>query len=170
MKSNHVMVIVDVECLTVKGLTLVVTKLVVSSQMTRLTLLKDFSARTCNPVSSKSLPGGTTAAESIVSSVVVGTGRWSCVVIVEDCTAEDVRVSAPALSGLDAMGVNPIGAGTVYSSAVMVVVGAVVVCVIVSSTVLYTVEPTYAVPVLVGRPTVRGGVSVTTTKRSSVTV
>lgn len=160
-----------VECLTVKGLTLVVTKLVVSSQMTRLTLLKDFSARACNPGTSNSLPGGTTVAGSIVSSVVVGTGCWSCVVIVEDCTAESVNVSAPALSGLEAIGVKPIGGvDTADGSGAMVVVGAVVVCVIVSLTVLYTVELTYATPVLVGMPSVLGAVSVTTMKRSSVTV
>ena len=81
-----------------------------------------------------------------------------------------VNVSAPALIGLDAMGVNPIGAGIVYDSGVMVTVGAVVVSVIVSLTVSYTVELTYAVPVLVGIPTVRGAVSVTTIKRSCVTV
>jgi hypothetical protein len=51
-------------------------------------------------------------------------------------------VSAPALSGVEAMGLKPIGAGTVYGSGVMVVVGAVVVCVVVSLTVLYRVEPT----------------------------
>jgi hypothetical protein len=138
--------------------------------MTRLTLLKDFSARTCNPVASNSLPGGTTVAGSIVSFVVVGTACSFCVVIVEDSAVEGVSVSAPALSGLEAIGVKPIGVGTVYGSGVMVVVGAVVVCVIVSLTVLYTVELTYATPVLVGMPFVLGAVSVTTMKRSSVTV
>jgi hypothetical protein len=93
-----------------------------------------------------------------VSSVVVGS---SCVVVVEDAAAEGVKVSAPALRRLDAIGVKPIAAGTVYGSGVMVVVGAVMVCVIVSLVVLYTVELTYAVPVLVGMPTVRGAVSVT---------
>lgn len=156
--------------LTVKGFTLVVTERVVSSQMTRLTLLKDFSARTCSPVASNSLPGGTTVAGSTVSSVVVGTACSSWVVIVGDCTAEGVRVSAPALSGLDAMGVNPTGAGTVYGSGVVVVAGAVTVCVIVSLTVSYTVELTYAVSVLVGIPSVRGALSVTTMKRCSVVV
>jgi hypothetical protein len=165
-----VTVLFIVECLTVKGLTLVVTKRVVSSQMTRLTLLKDFSARACNPGTNNSLPGGTTVAGSIVSSAVVGTGCWSCVVIVEDCAADGVNVSAPALSGLEAIGVKPIGTDTAYGSGVMVVVEAVVVCVIVSLTVLYTVELTYATPVLVGMPFVLGAVSVTTMKRSSVTV
>jgi len=135
--------------------------------MTRLTLLKDFSVRACSSVVSNSLPGGTTVAGSTVSSVVVGS---FCMMVVEDAAAEGVNVSAPALIGLNAIGVKPIGAGTVYGSGVIVVVGAVVVRVIVSLTVLYNVELTYVVAVLVGMPTVRGAVSVTIMKRSSVIV
>ena len=90
--------------------------------------------------------------------------------IVDDSIALSVNVSAPALIGLDAMGVKSIGAGTVYGSGVTLTVGAVVVSVIVSLTVSYTVELTYAVPVLVGIPTVRGAVSVTIMKRRCVTV
>lgn len=141
--------------------------------MTRLTLLKDFSARICNPVASNSLPGGTTVAESTVSSVLLVTGCSSCVAVVVDDTpaAAAGNVFAPALAGLDAIGVKPNGAGTVYGFGVTVVVKeAVTVCVIVSLTVLYSVELTYAVPVLVGIPTVRGAVSVTMMMRSSVIV
>lgn len=90
--------------------------------------------------------------------------------IVDDSTSSGVNVSAPALIGLDAMGVKPFGAGTVYGSGVMVTVDAVMVCVIVSLTVSYTVELRYAIPVLVGIPIVRGAVSVTTIKRCSVIV
>lgn len=68
--------------------------------------------------------------------------------------------------GLDAFGVNAI----VYGPGVMVTVGAVVVYVIVSLAVSYTVELTCAVPVLAGIPSVRSPVSVTTMKRSCVTV
>ena len=90
--------------------------------------------------------------------------------IVEDSTALGVNVSAPALIGLDAMGVKPFGAATVYGSGVIVTAEAVVVCVIVSLTVSYTVELRYAIPVLVGIPIVRGAVSVTMIKRCSVIV
>ena len=86
-------------------------------------------------------------------------------VIVDNSTALGVNVSAPALMGWDAIGVNSIGAGTVYGYGLMVTVGAVAVCVVVSLAVSYTVELTRAVPVLVGIPSVRSPVSVTTMKR-----
>lgn len=101
-------------------------------------------------------------------------GASFCVAVVVDDTpaaAAAGNVFAPALAGLDAIGVKPSGAGTVYGSGVMVAVeGAVTVCVIVSLTVSITVELTYVVPVLVGIQTVRGAVLVTTMKRSSVDV
>jgi hypothetical protein len=217
----RVAVLVSLVFLTVKGLTLVTTKVVVSSHMTRLTLLKDFSARTCNTLANNRMPGGvvsSVASGSVVSVVTSGsvplvvscTSSWmvvddctvvvslavcillvvscpSCWVLVDDCTAavslvasellvvscpsfwvlvDDctvVKVFAPALLGLDAIGVKSAGAGTVYGPCVIVVVGAVTVCMTVSDTISKVVELTYAILVLVEAPTEGGTVAVMAT-------
>jgi hypothetical protein len=79
-------------------------------------------------------------------------------------------VFAPALIGFEAMGVNPGGAGTVYGVGATVTAGTVTVCCCVSYTVSYAVELTYTMPVLVGSPSERGAVSVTTKVHDSVSV
>jgi hypothetical protein len=79
-------------------------------------------------------------------------------------------VFAPALIGFEAMGVNPGGAGTVYGVGATVTAGTVTLCCCISYTVSYVVELTYTMPVLVGTPSDRGAVSVTTVVRDSVPV